>query len=126
MLPSLSRLMGAGIGPGKTREDHRAVTDQLYACHARGVEVRRLLSIVGEAALGPEDRRFLAFSEAFERQFIGQGPARRTITETLDQAWRLLEPFPDDELIRLKPELLAAYRQPRPSVPEPGSTRTTA
>ena len=31
VLPSLSRLMNAGIGPGKTREDHRAVADQLYA-----------------------------------------------------------------------------------------------
>jgi V/A-type H+/Na+-transporting ATPase subunit B len=36
VLPSLSRLMNAGIGGGKTREDHRAVADQLYACHARG------------------------------------------------------------------------------------------
>ena len=32
VLPSLSRLMGAGIGDGKTRADHRGVTDQLYAC----------------------------------------------------------------------------------------------
>jgi V/A-type H+-transporting ATPase subunit B len=31
VLPSLSRLMNAGIGEGKTRADHRAVADQLYA-----------------------------------------------------------------------------------------------
>jgi V/A-type H+-transporting ATPase subunit B len=29
-LPCLSRLMNAGIGPGKTRPDHRQVADQLY------------------------------------------------------------------------------------------------
>ena len=111
VLPSLSRLMGAGIGAGRTRHDHRGVTDQLYACHARGVEVRRLLSIVGESALSDEDRRFLRFSEAFEREFIGQGDQRRTIVETLDLAWRLLEPFPDDELTRVKPDLLAEFRE---------------
>ena len=27
VLPSLSRLMNAGIGPGKTREDHKSVSD---------------------------------------------------------------------------------------------------
>lgn len=32
VLPSLSRLMNAGIGAGKTREDHRGLADQLYAC----------------------------------------------------------------------------------------------
>jgi len=29
-LPSLSRLMDKGIGPGKTREDHKQLSDQLY------------------------------------------------------------------------------------------------
>src|SRR5665648_324171 len=31
VLLSLSRLMNAGIGPGKTRDDHRIVADQLYS-----------------------------------------------------------------------------------------------
>ena len=66
---------------------------------------------MGESALSDEDRRFLRFSEAFEREFIGQGDQRRTITDTLDLAWRLLEPFPDDELTRIKPDLLAEFRQ---------------
>ncbi len=39
VLPSLSRLMNAGIRPGKTWEDHRAVADQLYAALARGPEL---------------------------------------------------------------------------------------
>ena len=59
VLPSLSRLMNAGIGPGKTREDHRAVADQLYAALARGRDLRRLVSIIGEAALSERDRRYL-------------------------------------------------------------------
>ena len=62
MLPSLSRLMNAGIGAGKTREDHRGLADQLYACYARGREVRRLMSIVGESGLPPVDRRYLTFA----------------------------------------------------------------
>ena len=60
VLPSLSRLMNAGIGPGKTREDHRAVADQLYAALARGRDLRRLVSIIGEAALSERDRSYLA------------------------------------------------------------------
>ena len=36
VLPSLSRLMSKGIGKGKTREDHKSVSDQLYAAYAEG------------------------------------------------------------------------------------------
>jgi ATP synthase alpha/beta family, nucleotide-binding domain len=36
VLPSLSRLMNAGIGADSTRDDHRELADQLYACHAGG------------------------------------------------------------------------------------------
>jgi V/A-type H+-transporting ATPase subunit B len=110
VLPSLSRLMNSGIGIGKTREDHRGLADQLYACYARGKEVRRLLSIVGESALPAEDRRSLAFADAFERQFVGQADQRRSIEQTLDVGWDLLADFPDTELKRLKPEFIARYR----------------
>ena len=40
VLPSLSRLMNAGIGEGKTRAEHREWSDQLYAVYARGREAR--------------------------------------------------------------------------------------
>jgi V/A-type H+/Na+-transporting ATPase subunit B len=111
VLPSLSRLMGSGIGAGRTRADHRVVADQVYACHARGLEVRRLLSIVGEAALSDADRRYLAFSRRFEAEIVGQGVAGRTVTETLDEFWRLLLGFTDDELRRIPPELLRERRE---------------
>ncbi|GLP76596.1 V-type ATP synthase subunit B [Mycobacterium antarcticum] len=110
VLASLSRLMGSGIGEGRTRADHRAVADQIYACHARGLEVRRLLSIVGEAALSPSDGRYLEFSRRFETEVVGHGAARRSVIETLDAFWDLLLTFDDDELRRLPPALLAACR----------------
>src|SRR5205809_2406792 len=68
VLPSLSRLMNAGIGKDKTREDHRGVADQLYSALARGRDLRRLVSIVGEAALSETDRRYLVFGDAFEHE----------------------------------------------------------
>jgi V/A-type H+-transporting ATPase subunit B len=116
VLPSLSRLMNAGIGPGRTREDHRGVADQLYALVARGRELRRLVAIVGEAALGEDDRRILRFAEDFERRFVHQAGVARSIEETLDLAWELLAGFEPDELKRIDPELVQRYR---PLSPEP-------
>jgi V/A-type H+-transporting ATPase subunit B len=109
VLPSLSRLMNAGIGEGKTRQDHRAVADQLYAALARGRDLRRLVSIIGEAALSDRDRSYLGFAHDFEHGFVHQGGHRRTIEETLDSAWQLLRGLPAADLKRLGPELLAQY-----------------
>ena len=109
VLPSLSRLMNAGIGPGRTREDHRGLADQLYACYARGREVRRLMSIVGEGGLPTEDRRYLAFADAFERTYLDQGAQRRTLSDTLELGWRLLAPFPAGELKRVSVEHIDRY-----------------
>jgi V/A-type H+/Na+-transporting ATPase subunit B len=111
VLPSLSRLMNAGIGAGKTRDDHRAVADQVYAALARGRELRRLVSIIGEAALSDRDRSYLAFAHDFEHSFVNQGDHRRSIEETLDFAWHLLGRLPPADLKRLDPELIARYGQ---------------
>jgi V/A-type H+/Na+-transporting ATPase subunit B len=111
VLPSLSRLMNAGIGPGKTRDDHRGVADQLYAALARGRDLRRLVSIIGEAALSERDRSYLRFAHDFEHGFVYQGGQRRSIEETLDLAWELLRGLPEADLKRLGPELLARYGQ---------------
>jgi V/A-type H+-transporting ATPase subunit B len=109
VLPSLSRLMNAGIGPDKTRADHRAVADQLYALYAQGRDLRRLVAIIGEAALSPDDRRVLAFAERFEAEFIGQGAANRPVAATLDLAWDLLRPMPRALLKRIPEEFLQRY-----------------
>ena len=111
VLPSLSRLMNAGIGAGKTRADHRVVADQLYAFFGRARELRRLVAIVGEAALSEGDRRLLRFAEAFERGFVHQGGHRRTIDDTLDLAWTLLGNFPPEELGRIDPALVERHRR---------------
>ena len=106
ILPSLSRLMNAGIGAGNTRSDHRGVADQISAFLGRGHELRRLIAIVGDQALSDDDRRVLAFVDELEQRFIGQGEQRRSIDETLDLAWELLARFPADELKRIKPALV--------------------
>ncbi len=102
VLPSLSRLMNNGIGPDKTADGHKELSDQLYASYARGCDVRRMASIVGEEGLSDLDRLHMQFSDGFERTFIGQGEGERTIEETLDVGMKLLEKLPKSELTRLK------------------------
>jgi V/A-type H+-transporting ATPase subunit B len=103
--------MGLGVGAGKTREDHRAVADQLYALYARGRDVRRMAAIVGAANLAEDERRLLGFADRFEAEFIGQGAAFRVIEETLDLGWLLLSTFPEQMLNRIPAAMLAARRK---------------
>ncbi len=111
VLPSLSRLMNAGIGAGKTRADHRAVADQLYALYAQGRDLRRLVAIIGEAALAADDRRVLAFADRFEAEFIGQGTVNRSAEETLSLAWELLAPMPAKTLKRIPQKVIETYHK---------------
>jgi len=108
VLPSLSRLMNAGIGAAHTVAEHRRWADQLYTVYARGREMRMMVAIVGEAGLAPADRRALAFADAFERTFVGQGAERRTLLETIEIGWRLLDRLPAEDLLKLDPAWLAA------------------
>jgi V/A-type H+-transporting ATPase subunit B len=111
VLPSLSRLMNAGIGPGKTRPDHRAVADQLYALYAEGRDLRRLVAIIGEAALSTEDRRVLDFAKRFEQEFVGQASANREVDETLNIAWNLMANMPAGLLKRIPREILEQHHR---------------
>ncbi len=113
VLPSLSRLMGLGAGPGRTRDDHRPVADQLYAFYARGRDVRRMAAIVGAANLGEEERRFLEFADRFEAELVGQGAAFRSIDETLEIGWQLLSAFSPEALTRIPAALTASRREGR-------------
>lgn len=106
---SLSRLMNQGIGKGRTREDHSGLRDQLYSTYANGVDLRRLVAIIGEEALTERDKLALKFSEEFEKQFLSQGQADRTIEETLNLAWKLLSMFPKGELKRVKQDHIDRY-----------------
>jgi len=108
VLPCLSRLMNSGIGEGKTRQDHSALANQLYAAYARGIELRRLVAIVGEEALGSADLSYLKFADEFERRYVGQGATGRTIEETFALSWELLTLLPVEELTRVK-KFMAEY-----------------
>ncbi len=109
VLPSLSRLMNLGIGSPKTREDHRAVADQLYALYAQGRDVRRLAAIVGEDGLSESDKHLLKVAHDFEQEFVNQADQDRSIAETLDLGWKFLRYLPKERLTRVKPELLERY-----------------
>jgi V/A-type H+-transporting ATPase subunit B len=111
VLPSLSRMMNAGIGEGKTRADHRAVADQLYALYAEGRDLRRLVAIIGEAALSADDRRVLDFSRQFEERYVSQGMTDRSMIETLELAWDLLSIMPPELLKRIPKDYLERYHK---------------
>lgn len=121
VLPSLSRLMDNGIGEGFTREDHADVSDQLYALYAEGQSLRDLVAIVGEDALSEKDERVLDFTRQFEKRFVQQGEREnRSIEDSLGLAWDLLSILPEDELIRIDPELREKYLDTGESETEDG------
>ena len=110
LLLSLSRLMNQGVGKGSTREDHKNLSDQLYAAYAKGKQVRSLTEIVGEDALSESDRKYLRFSDEFEKKFINQDfSENRKIEETLDLGWELLSILDKSDMKRIKPEFLEKY-----------------
>lgn len=109
-LPSLSRLMDAGIGKGRTREDHKQVSDQLYAAYAEGKDVRGLVAIVGKEALSERDRKMLAFADQFENEFIRQGKDEdRGIENSLEIGWGLLATLDEAMLTKIDRKTLEAY-----------------
>ncbi len=110
VLPSLSRLMNAGIGTDRTRAEHREWSDQLYATYARGREARAMAAIVGQSGLPEADRRALGVADRFEREFVGQPEGRRTIGETFERGWELLETLPREDLGRMSDATLEARR----------------
>jgi V/A-type H+-transporting ATPase subunit B len=108
-LPSLSRLANNAIGKGKTREDHKQVSDQLFAAYANGVDIRKLVAIIGEEALTENDQRYLKFADGFEKRFINQGPQNRELVESLNLAWELLSILPESELKRISSDHIGKY-----------------
>ena len=110
VLPSLSRLMKDGIGPGQTRDDHAEVSNQLYSAYAEGKDLRALVAVVGEEALTERDRRYLKFADQFEQKFVKQGhDENRSLEQTLEIGWELLSTLPEGELKRIDPEIIKKY-----------------
>ncbi|MDR0553700.1 MAG: V-type ATP synthase subunit B [Treponema sp.] len=109
-LPSLSRLMKDGIGPGMTREDHKDVSSQLFAAYSKVKQVRNLASIIGEEELSEGDKRYLKFGERFEQDFLTQDETEnRSIDRTLDLGWQVLKTLPRDDLLRINQEYIIKY-----------------
>ncbi len=110
VLPSLSRLKDKGIGENKTREDHANVMNQLFASYARGKESKELATILGEAALTDEDKKYVQFSDKFEEIFVQQGEdENRDIVKSLTIGWETLTMLSITELKRIKDEYIKKY-----------------
>lgn len=110
ILPSLSRLKDNGIGEGKTREDHAATMNQIFAAYAEGKEAKELSVVLGEAALTEDDQKYVEFTNRFENEYVDQGnTTNRTIEDSLDLAWDLLKILPREDLTRIRDEMLDEY-----------------
>lgn len=110
VLPSLSRLKDKGTGPGKTREDHAPTMNQLFTAYAQGKQAKELSVILGESALSETDKIYAKFADRFEEEYLNQGfNTNRTIFETLDLGWKLLEMLPVTELKRIKEDMIEKY-----------------
>ncbi|WP_291292650.1 V-type ATP synthase subunit B [Enterococcus sp.] len=110
ILPSLSRLKDKGTGEGKTRRDHAATMNQIYAAYSDGKAAKELSIVLGESALSDIDKKFARFADLFEKEYVNQGfDTNRTIEETLDLGWKLLATLPKQELSRIKEEFIEAY-----------------
>lgn len=110
VLPSLSRLKDNGIGEGKTREDHAPTMNQMFAAYAEGKEAKELSVILGEAALTENDKKYVEFTNRFEKEYVDQGNyTNRTIEETLNLGWDLLSILPREDMTRIRDEMLDKY-----------------
>ena len=110
VLPSLSRLKDKGTGEGKTREDHAPTMNQLFAAYAKGKEAKELAVVLGESALSEVDKKYVEFTDEFEKRYVNQGfETNRDIFESLDLAWDLLKILPKSELKRIKDPMIEQY-----------------
>ena len=121
ILPSLSRLMKDGVGKGFTRDDHKALADQIFASYARVGEARSLASVIGEDELSKVDKEYIVFGNLFEKHFINQGfTVSRSIDETLDLGWQLLSILSKEELDRTEDIYLEKYYNNKQAIIEFG------
>jgi len=114
VLASISRLMKDAIGKEKTREDHADVSSQLLASYSSYLEVRDLISIVGEDGLNIDQRNLLEFGFDFEQIFLNQkSNESRDFNRTLNLAWETLSHLNKDQLIRIHPKFIDKYYKPQ-------------
>ena len=69
--------------------------------------MQNIKQIVGEDAIGADDKIYLSFLAEFEQKFLTQGQfENRSIFESLDIAWGILRMFPERLLQRMSKEIL--------------------
>ncbi len=112
-LPSLSRLMNLGIGSDKTREDHKQLSDQLYALYAQGKDLEKLTAIIGSEGLGAAEKQIIDFTTRFESEYINQGDQPRSLEESLALGWDLLSGVARGELRRVEDKYVDKYMTKR-------------
>ncbi|MFX1239514.1 MAG: V-type ATP synthase subunit B [Promethearchaeota archaeon] len=110
VLSSISRLMKDAIGKKTTREDHADISSQLLASYSSALEVKDLISIVGEDGLNQEQKSLIRFGTLFEERFLNQGEKEnREISTTLNYAWKILSVLPQHQLFRIHQNLIDKY-----------------
>ena len=54
-------------------------------------KLKNFAVVLGESPLSKTDKKYVEFTERFEREYVGQGfYTNRSIQETLDLGWELL------------------------------------
>lgn len=97
-------------GKQLTREDHPAVSNQLYAFYANGKDTLDMKAVVGEDALSTDDKNFLLFLDKFEGSFLRQGKyEQRDIFKSLETAWSLLRLFEQNQLNKISKNFREKY-----------------
>jgi len=110
VLASISRLMKDAIGKEKTREDHADVSSQLLASYSNYLEVKDLISIVGEDGLNYEQKNLLKYGADFEQKFLNQkSDESRNFADTLNIAWDVLGNLTENQLLRIHQNFINKY-----------------
>jgi len=110
VLASISRLMKDAIGEQTTREDHADLNSQLLASYSDALEVRDLLSIVGEDGLNLDQKELLKFGEDFEKKFLNQDTTEnRSFNDTFSIGWDALSNLSRNQLIRIHQKFIEKY-----------------
>ncbi|TFG22400.1 MAG: V-type ATP synthase subunit B [Promethearchaeota archaeon] len=110
VLASISRLMKDAIGGRTTREDHADISSQLLASYSSSLEVRDLISVVGEDSLNMEQKALLNFGESFEKDFLNQGlEENRSFEDTFKVIWKALGNLPKNQLLRIHEKYIDRY-----------------
>ncbi|MHA2429864.1 MAG: V-type ATP synthase subunit B [Promethearchaeota archaeon] len=110
VLASISRLMKDSVGKNTTREDHADLSSQLLASYSNSLEVRDLLSVVGEDGLNLDQKAQLNFGNDFEQKFLNQKlDENRDFIKTFSIGWEILSNLPRNLLFRIHQELIEKY-----------------